>query len=192
MLVYQESPHNPSGSIKEGGTDDNRTIKEVGDRDGSKSKRLIHPMHGKISQKLVFIPTMTSIFKSIVSLALTLSALQVACARPQGPGPMGAFSPDSGSGFGGNPSAAFNGFTHVPVGPVQIAAETDFLPISNVWPIVNVFPTDVSDFSGMGPFDWPLPGGNIGNDIFGMGSGGSGGPGGPGLLGNGGPGPFGF
>jgi len=142
---------------------------------------------------------MASIFKSIVSLALTLSALQVACARPQGPGPMGAFSPDMGSGFGGNPSAAFNSFTHVPVAPVQIAAETDFLPISNVWPIVNVFPTDVSDFSGLGPFDWPLPGGNIGSDIFGMGPGGPGGsgllgmgpggPGGPGLLGMGPGGP---
>ncbi|KAF9366526.1 hypothetical protein BGX34_001515 [Mortierella sp. NVP85] len=139
---------------------------------------------------------MASIFKSVVSLALTLSALQVACARPQGPGPMGAFSADIGSGFG-NPSAAFNSFTHVPVAPVQIAAETDFLPISNVWPIVNVFPTDVSDFSGLGPFDWPLSGGNIGGNIFGMGPGGLGGPGllgngGPGLLGNGGPGPFGF
>ncbi|KAK3808662.1 MAG: hypothetical protein J3Q66DRAFT_417209, partial [Benniella sp.] len=95
--------------------------------------------------------TMTLNFKSaLVSLAMALSAVQVACARPQAPG--AGFSP---ANMGVN-SAAFNSFTHVPVAPVHIAAETDFLPINNVFPIVNVLPTNVNDLSGWGPFDVPL------------------------------------
>ncbi|KAF9931082.1 hypothetical protein BGZ65_005058 [Modicella reniformis] len=105
-------------------------------------------------------------FKSLlISLAMALSAVQVACARPQAP-------PGGAAGFGTDPgttsSVAFDRYTHVPVAPVHIAAETDFLPINNVLPIVNVLPTDVNDFSGWGPFDRPLLGG-FGDLGFGMG-----------------------
>ncbi|KAF9901751.1 hypothetical protein BX616_002166, partial [Lobosporangium transversale] len=37
--------------------------------------------------------------------------------------------------------------THVPVPPIKVAAITDFLPINNVQPVVNVLPTDVNDYS---------------------------------------------
>ncbi|KAF9931083.1 hypothetical protein BGZ65_005059, partial [Modicella reniformis] len=81
---------------------------------------------------------------------------------------------------------------------------TDFLPISNVLPVVNVFPTDVFDYSGMGPFDRPwdgsFGGASFGNSGFsgpGMGGPDFGGPdfgdmGTMGPIGNGGPGLFGM
>ncbi|KAG0196462.1 hypothetical protein BGX28_010089, partial [Mortierella sp. GBA30] len=34
----------------------------------------------------------------------------------------------------------------VPVGPVSIVPEMDFIPINNVWPIVNVHPTSVKNY----------------------------------------------
>jgi hypothetical protein len=105
-------------------------------------------------------------FKSIlVSLAMVISAVQIARARPQAPA-AGVAATDIGGA-----TAAFDSFTDVPVAPVHIAAETDFLPINNVLPIVNVLPTNVNDFSGMGPFDVPLFGAGAPGIGLGLGAG---------------------
>ncbi|KAG0233027.1 hypothetical protein B0O80DRAFT_439613 [Mortierella sp. GBAus27b] len=105
-------------------------------------------------------------FKSIlVSLAMVISTVQIARARPQAPA-AGVATTDIGGA-----TAAFDSFTHVPVAPVHIAAETDFLPINNVLPIVNVLPTNVNDFSGMGPFDVPLFGAGAPGIGLGLGAG---------------------
>lgn len=113
-----------------------------------------------IQLSLVHFLTMAPSSKSIlISLAMVLSAVQVARARPQ--------ASVAGIDTTGINSAALDSYTHVPVAPVHIAAETSFLPINNVLPIVNVLPTNVNDLSGMGPFDMPLLGGALGGALAG-------------------------
>ncbi|KAF9319618.1 hypothetical protein BGZ91_004913 [Linnemannia elongata] len=121
---------------------------------------------------------MSSIFKSalLISSVAALVLFQFASAAPQDFGlgggmdsfglgaDMGAFTGPGGPDFSGIP-------TQVPVSPVSIIPETDFIPINNVQPVVNVLPVNVNDFS------WPP----YYNDYYGGAFGGIGG----GLLGGG-------
>ncbi|KAG0309441.1 hypothetical protein BGZ98_002325 [Dissophora globulifera] len=85
---------------------------------------------------------MTRIFKSLfVSFTLTLSVLQVALAVP--------CDSDCNYGYGHGHGST----TCVPVAPVVISPETDFLPITNVRPHVSVCPTEVHDYSDYGNYD---------------------------------------
>ncbi|KAF9342820.1 hypothetical protein BGX26_006798, partial [Mortierella sp. AD094] len=95
---------------------------------------------------------MASIKSILVSLALTMAALQAttSSATPLvgdlgigGPGTNG-FSP-----LGCGPEGCA---TDVPIPPTTLAPETNFSPISNVLPIVNVFPVDVNDYSCQGGY----------------------------------------
>ncbi|KAI1312224.1 hypothetical protein EDD11_003209 [Mortierella claussenii] len=84
---------------------------------------------------------MTPIFKSLfASLTITTFTLMSVLASPQGGAGDGSFS---GSGFGSYNSDE----TLVPVSPIKIAAETDFMPINNVLPIVNILGPEVNDYS---------------------------------------------
>ncbi|KAF9087429.1 hypothetical protein BGX23_008109 [Mortierella sp. AD031] len=90
---------------------------------------------------------MLSLFKStlLVSFALVALQLQVISAAPQ----------DPAAGFG--------------VGPVTIAAQTDFVPLNNILPIVNVYPPNINDYS-WDPYYDPYYGGLGGlgdNDVLG-------------------------
>lgn len=99
---------------------------------------------------------MSSIFKSalLVSSVAVVVLFQFASAAPQdfslgggvdafGAGAsMDAFAGPGGSDFSGYP-------TQIPVSPVTIIPETDFIPINNVQPVVNVLPVNVNDYS------WP-------------------------------------
>ncbi|KAI9232858.1 MAG: hypothetical protein BYD32DRAFT_427394 [Podila humilis] len=75
--------------------------------------------------------------------------------------------------------------TTVPVAPISIVPETDFVPINNVLPIVNILPVDVNDYSFLNDDlygDYGFGGyGGYGN--YGYGYGGIGGLGGLGSLG---------
>lgn len=89
--------------------------------------------------------------------------------------------------------------TTVPVAPISIVPETDFVPINNVLPIVNVLPVDVNDYSflnndpygdygyggygGYGDFDYGYDGIGGLSGLGGVGLGGIGGLGGLGGLG---------
>ncbi|KAG0309442.1 hypothetical protein BGZ98_002326 [Dissophora globulifera] len=86
---------------------------------------------------------MAASFKSrFISLALTLSVVIVAIAAPA-----------SGYDDCDNNDYGCGTATTVPVAPVAISPETDFLPINNVRPIVNVCSTEVHDYSGSGNYD---------------------------------------
>ncbi|KAG0214451.1 hypothetical protein BGX33_002177 [Mortierella sp. NVP41] len=109
---------------------------------------------------------MLSLFKStlLVSFALVALQLQVISAAPQDPA--AGFGGDGGygglEGHGGNP-------TEIPVGPVTIAAQTDFVPLNNILPIVNVYPPNINDYS-WDPYYDPYYGGLGGlgdNDVLG-------------------------
>ncbi|KAF9369032.1 hypothetical protein CPB97_003980, partial [Podila verticillata] len=74
--------------------------------------------------------------------------------------------------------------TTVPIAPISIVPETDFVPINNVLPIVNVLPVDVNDYSFLnddlyGDYNF---GGYGGSGDYGYGYGGIGGLGGLGGL----------
>ncbi|KAF8947704.1 hypothetical protein BGZ47_008201 [Haplosporangium gracile] len=125
---------------------------------------------------------MFSIIKSalLVSSVAALVVFQFASAAPQDVG-FGASLDDYGLGsdmnaYGGPGGADYGGYpTQVPVSPVTIAPETDFIPINNVQPVVNVLPVNVNDFSWppyYNDYDFPYGGGVYG----GMLDGGMGGP----------------
>ncbi|KAG0302812.1 hypothetical protein BGZ97_002164 [Linnemannia gamsii] len=116
---------------------------------------------------------MSSIFKSalLVSSVAALVLFQFASAAPQdlGLGLSGGYN-DYGAGFDmgmyggpGGPGGADSGNgnpTYVPVSPVTIIPETDFIPINNVQPVVNVLPVNVNDFSWPPYYnDYPYGGG---------------------------------
>ncbi|KAF9930150.1 hypothetical protein FBU30_000818 [Linnemannia zychae] len=97
---------------------------------------------------------MSSIFKSallVSSFVLVLFQAVSAAPQPQselGYGDIGRGSDISAFANQGEP--AYGGFpTNIPVSPLSIVPETDFIPISNVQPIVNVLPVNVNDWS------WP-------------------------------------
>lgn len=136
---------------------------------------------------------MYSIFKSalLVSSVAALILFQFASAAPQDVGLSGVYEDyGTGSGMGmyrgpGGPGGADYGGgypTHVPVSPVTIIPETDFIPINNVQPVVNVLPVNVNDFSWPPYYnDYPYGGGGYGGGAYGGISGGGigGGMGGP-------------
>ncbi|KAF9428382.1 hypothetical protein BGZ94_002600 [Podila epigama] len=135
---------------------------------------------------------MAPVLKSLFTLAsLTFAAVfQLASASPIiDPTLMGGLDPGfAGGALGAGLGGGFlPGQTSVPVGPITIAAQTDFVPINNVWPVVNVLPTDFNDFSWFGPFG----GSGFGGPGFGGIGAGIGGPGFGGIGGGiGGLGPF--
>lgn len=94
-------------------------------------------------------------FKSLpifASVVFVVSCVQFTAAAPD-------FGNAQGSGSAlGRDDAPWNSLTNVPVAPINIAPETDFFPLNNVQPIVNVFPTTVNDNSGLGPCDGPYGG----------------------------------
>ncbi|KAF9960169.1 hypothetical protein BGZ70_008671 [Mortierella alpina] len=76
-----------------------------------------------------------------IALTLALASVHSVLAVPQDIGSAnGAGYGGSGDDYGGCP-------THVPVGPTTIVPETDFIPVNNVLPMVNVYPTDYNDYS---------------------------------------------
>ncbi|KAF9898684.1 hypothetical protein BX616_003727 [Lobosporangium transversale] len=90
---------------------------------------------------------MAPLLKSlIVSLALASLIFANPLIAPAAP-----TSPADYSGFGSYDL----GETDVPVPPIKVTPVTDFLPISNVQPIVNVLPPDVNDYSDA--YDYPYP-----------------------------------
>ncbi|KAF9097604.1 hypothetical protein BGX23_008330 [Mortierella sp. AD031] len=105
---------------------------------------------------------MLSLFKSslLVSLALVALQLQVVSAAPQldsmyAGADTFAASGNFDLGYGGNPDVNVDlGATDVPVSPITITPQTDFLPINNVQPVVNVYPPNVNDYSYYYPYDY--------------------------------------
>ncbi|KAG0043544.1 hypothetical protein BGZ83_011284 [Gryganskiella cystojenkinii] len=75
------------------------------------------------------------------------------------------FDPDLSSGYGND----FSDSTVVPVQPITLSPETNFIPEANVQPVVNVLPTNVNDFSGY--FDYTGYGDDYGDSSFGSGYG---------------------
>ncbi|KAF9130446.1 hypothetical protein BGX30_013482 [Mortierella sp. GBA39] len=131
---------------------------------------------------------MSSIFKSalLVSTVAALILLQFVSAAPQDfglGGGVNAFGADANMGaFAGPGGPDFNGYpTQVPVSPITITPETDFIPINNVQPVVNVLPVNVNDFSWP-PYYNDYYGGAYGGGIGGAYGGPFGGPLGGGLL----------
>ncbi|KAG0262008.1 hypothetical protein BG011_000432 [Mortierella polycephala] len=67
-----------------------------------------------------------------------------------------------GSGYG---DAGYQPAMEVPVAPVSIAPQTDFIPVSNVLPVINVYPPELNDYTdyygyppfGYPPYDRPIP-----------------------------------
>ncbi|KAF9111582.1 hypothetical protein BGX27_004725 [Mortierella sp. AM989] len=106
---------------------------------------------------------MAPIKSILISLALTMAALQATFATPLvGDVGYGDYGLDSNLAYDSTGSSGYSTSdvtakhfvpehdkceTHVPVPPTTIAPETNFLPISNVWPKVNIFPVDVNDYS---------------------------------------------
>ncbi|KAF9153478.1 hypothetical protein BG015_003307 [Linnemannia schmuckeri] len=137
---------------------------------------------------------MSSIIKSalLVSLVAALVVFQFASAAPQDVG-FGADLDDYGlgsdmgayGGLGGPGGVDYGGYpTHIPVSPVTIVPETDFIPINNVQPVVNVLPVNVNDFSWppyYNDYDFPYGSGAYGGGAYGgiLGGGMDGGMGGP-------------
>ncbi|KAF9954743.1 hypothetical protein BGZ72_004320 [Mortierella alpina] len=74
-----------------------------------------------------------------IALTLALASVHSVLAAPQDVGSAYG-SGGYGEDYGGCP-------THVPVGPTTIVPETDFIPVNNVLPMVNVYPTDYNDYS---------------------------------------------
>ncbi|KAF9279276.1 hypothetical protein BGZ68_008038 [Mortierella alpina] len=83
-----------------------------------------------------------------IALTVALASVHSVLAAPQdvgsayGSGPM-----NNGGGYGGYGEDYGGCPTHVPVGPTTIVPETDFVPVNNVLPMVNVYPTDYNDYS---------------------------------------------
>ncbi|KAI1320082.1 hypothetical protein EDD11_002054 [Mortierella claussenii] len=74
---------------------------------------------------------------AVLSLAIIIVQMITALATPYGEG-------SAGSDFE----------THIPVSPITIAPETDFLPVSNIQPVINVLPTDYNDYSGLAGYNY--------------------------------------
>ncbi|KAG0378763.1 hypothetical protein BGX24_002857 [Mortierella sp. AD032] len=133
---------------------------------------------------------MSSIFKSallVASVGLVFFQVASAVPQPQDPG-FGGFDDISAyGGAGGGGAYGGNYPTHVPVSPVTIIPETDFIPINNVQPVVNVLPTNVNDYSWPPIYNDPYYGGMYGG-AYGGGGGMYGGAygGGGGMYGGGG------
>ncbi|KAF9307046.1 hypothetical protein BG003_000815, partial [Podila horticola] len=72
-------------------------------------------------------------------LASSLAVFQMVAAQ------LGGLGAGVGGGYGD--ALGYAAPTTVPVGPITIAAESDFVPINNVWPVVNVLPTEYNDYS---------------------------------------------
>ena len=92
-----------------------------------------------------------------IALTLALASVHSVLAAPQDiNSAMSGGYGGSGGDYGGCP-------THVPVGPTTIVPETDFIPVNNVLPMVNVYPTDYNDYS----CDYDFNGGNGGYGGYG-------------------------
>ncbi|KAG0363123.1 hypothetical protein BGZ54_008310 [Gamsiella multidivaricata] len=105
---------------------------------------------------------MSPMYKSLAAaLAMILSLFQISSAAPcvgsMCSGQDGLTGADLSAVVGtpgfGSGDLAMNSMTNVPVAPISIVPETDFFPLNNVQPVVNVLPTAVNDFSGWGDSD---------------------------------------